>query len=56
VNLEYQWTAINSQGETELARLSVTMVIVLHDGVALIQSYQSQYLAPETDLGAEIRC
>ncbi|QSX31116.1 hypothetical protein JYB88_05600 [Shewanella cyperi] len=56
VSLEYQWSAINQWGETELARVGVSMTVLVRDGRALIAHYQSQYLPPVTDPGAEIRC
>lgn len=56
VVLEYQWTAVNRQGETELAQLEVKVLIQVKDGVASILDYREAYLPPVTDVGAEIRC
>ncbi|MCE9685592.1 hypothetical protein LZP73_05100 [Shewanella sp. AS16] len=56
VNFEYQWTAINQEGDTELAQLGVEMRIEIRDGVAVIAAYREAYLPPVTDPGAETRC
>ncbi|NMH66439.1 hypothetical protein [Shewanella salipaludis] len=53
---EYQWTAINPQGETELAQVAVELRLRVHNGIAIITGYRERYLPPVTDLGAEIRC
>lgn len=56
VDFEYQWTAINMDGDTEQALIGISMRVVVANGEALVQFYQARYLPPVTDLGAEIRC
>jgi hypothetical protein len=56
VDFEYQWSALNAQGENEVANIGVSMRLSVIDGKVLIQVYTEQYLAPKTDLGAEVRC
>ncbi|MBB1270695.1 hypothetical protein [Shewanella sp. SR44-3] len=56
VEFEYQWSALNAQGETEMANIGVVIRLTVEQGKVQIQFYQEQYLAPKTDLGAEIRC
>jgi hypothetical protein len=56
VDFEYQWSAINAQGENEIANIGVSMRLSVIDGKVIMQVYTEQYLAPKTDLGAEVRC
>ncbi|MCG9738430.1 hypothetical protein L1D32_09715 [Shewanella insulae] len=56
LSFEYQWTAINSDGEIELARIGVTMLIAVTPEGAKVLLYRAEYLPPVTDLGAEVRC
>jgi hypothetical protein len=56
VDFEYQWSALNAQGENEIANIGVSMRLSVIDGKVLMQVYTEQYLAPKTDLGAEVRC
>ena len=56
IDFEYQWSASNIQGVTELAQVGITMLVAIEDGKAVIRQYHSQYLPPVTDLGAEVRC
>ncbi|WP_428775359.1 hypothetical protein, partial [Vibrio sp.] len=56
VNVEYQWTVINRDNETELAGIGFTMMVTFHQGQLKVTRYHAKYLPPVTDLGAEIRC
>lgn len=56
LSFEYQWTATNSEGEIELARVGVTMLLTVTPEGAKVVVYRAQYLPPVTDLGAEVRC
>lgn len=56
IDFEYQWSATNLQGVTELAQIGISMLVAIEDGKAVIHQYHSQYLPPVTDLGAEVRC
>jgi hypothetical protein len=56
VEFEYQWSAINGEGETEMANIGVVIYLHVQQGRVQVKGYQEQYLAPKTDLGAEIRC
>ncbi|MFT7365530.1 MAG: hypothetical protein ACI9OW_000410 [Marinobacter psychrophilus] len=56
VDFEYQWSALNAQGENEIANIGVSMRLSVIDGKVLMQVYTEQYLAPKTDLGAEVCC
>jgi hypothetical protein len=56
VDFEYQWSALSAQGENEIANIGVSMRLSVIDGKVLMQVYTEQYLAPKTDLGAEVRC
>jgi hypothetical protein len=56
LEFEYQWSAFNAQGENEIANIGVSIRLTVIDGKVQIKAYKEQYLAPKTDLGAEIRC
>ncbi|QQX79489.1 hypothetical protein JK628_18470 [Shewanella sp. KX20019] len=56
VSYEYQWTAINAEGELELAQVGVNLSVDVANGIAVISDFWEEYLPPVTDLGAEIRC
>ena len=56
LSFEYQWTATNSDGDVELARVGVTMLLVVTPEGAKVMLYRAEYLPPVTDLGAEVRC
>jgi hypothetical protein len=56
VEFEYQWSALNGEGETEMANIGVVIHLHIQQGKVRINRYQEQYLPPKTDLGAEIRC
>lgn len=56
VTYEYQWWAVNQQGESELAQMAVEMQVQIIAGRAMISLYKETYLAPITDAGAEVRC
>ena len=56
VTFEYQWWAVNQQGNTELAQIAVEIQVQIIAGEALIRFYKEVYLAPITDAGAEVRC
>ena len=56
VEFEYQWSAINGDGETEIADIGVSLRLSVVDGKVSVHVYTEQYLAPKTDLGAEVRC
>lgn len=56
LEFEYQWSALNAQGENEMANIGVSVELTVVDGKVLILVYREQYLAPKTDLGAEIKC
>ncbi len=56
LSFEYQWTATNSEGEVELARVGVTMLLAVTPEGAKVVLYRAEYLPPVTDLGAEVRC
>jgi hypothetical protein len=56
VEFEYQWSALNAQGENEIANIGVSISLTVTDGKVQIKAYKEQYLAPKTDLGAEIKC
>jgi hypothetical protein len=56
VEFEYQWSALNGEGETEMANIGVVIYLHVRQGKVSVLEYREQYLAPKTDLGAEIRC
>lgn len=56
VEFEYQWSALNGEGEIEMANIGVVIYLHVQHGRVQVKGYQEQYLAPKTDLGAEIRC
>jgi hypothetical protein len=56
VGFEYQWSAINGDDETEIADIGVSLRLSVVDGKVLMHVYTEQYIAPKTDLGAEVRC
>lgn len=56
LEFEYQWSALNAQGENEMANIGVLIGLTVIEGKLQIQTYKEQYLAPKTDLGAEIKC
>jgi hypothetical protein len=56
VEFEYQWSAINGDGETKIADIGVPLRLSVVDGKVSVHIYTEQYLTPKTDLGAEVRC